>query len=506
MKRILSRLIHPIIQPAYAAFFVSIFVFFSSVYAHAAETPTADGFYAGAVSLDITPERPVTLSGQFYTRISKGANTPITANILALNSVKEGRSTPAILISMDVVSIREPFNVEFRKRLQEEFPEVPSENIILCATHTHAGPNIGNDPGDLPENADIMHASEYTQFVLAKLIPAIRKAWESQVPSRYGYGLGFVNIAYNRRAVYADGSAVMYGKTDRPNFRSIEGMTDNDLNALCIWDKNDKLTAMLLNIACPSQENEHLYYLDADFWGRARNRIRAKYGEEVVVLGMCGAAGDQSPHIRYRSAAEERMTRLRELSRVEELGRRIAVAVDDIYGLIASDKKEDPVMKFEYLALDLPQRLITEKEYQTALSESKRLEAEYEKTGSSSAFGQMNWHRRTIKRYEFAKENPGPTYPTSACVLRLGDIVLCTNQFELYTDFGIQMKARSKAVQTFVIQLASGRPACGTYLPTEFAVKGGGYGAVPASNMVGPEGGLMLVEETLKAIERVFAE
>jgi len=506
MKCIPSRRILPIFLTI-TAFFAAFFTVFAAVLPNtSAAAPTADGFYAGAVALDITPERPVTLSGQFYTRISKGVYTPIMANILVLNSVKDGKSTPAILVSMDVVSIHEPFNLEFRKRLQEEFPDVPSENIILCATHTHAGPNLGNDPADLPKDADIMHGNEYAQFVLDKLIPAVRKAWESQVPSRYGYGLGFVNIAYNRRAVYADGSAVMYGKTDRPDFRSIEGMTDTDLNALCIWDKNDKLTAMLLNVACPSQENEHLYYLDADFWGRARNQICAKYGKDVVVLGTCGAAGDQSPHIRYRSAAEERMMKLRGLSRVEELGRRIAVAVDDIYELIASDKKEDPVMKFEYLALDLPQRIITEKEYQTAQAEAARLEAEYKKTGSSKAFGQMNWNRRTVKRYERAKEDPGQTYSTSACVLRLGDIVLCTNQFELYTDFGIQMKARSKAVQTFVIQLASGRPACGTYLPTEFAVKGGGYGAVPASNMVGPEGGRMLVEETLKAVERMFAE
>ncbi len=34
--------------------------------------------------------------------------------------------------------------------------------------------------------------------------------------------------------------------------------------------------------------------------------------------------------------------------------------------------------------------------------------------------------------------------------------LICTNQFELYTDFGVQMMARLKAVQTFVAQLANG--------------------------------------------------
>lgn len=88
--------------------------------------------------------------------------------------------------------------------------------------------------------------------------------------------------------------------------------------------------------------------------------------------------------------------------------------------------------------------------------------------------------------------------------MRLDQIAICTNQFELYNDFGLQIKARSKALQTFVIQLCTGRPESGSYLPTAFAVKGGGYGAVPASNKVGPEGGQILVEKTLEAIEREF--
>jgi hypothetical protein len=36
-------------------------------------------------------------------------------------------------------------------------------------------------------------------------------------------------VAYNRRAVYANGHAEMYGKTDRPDFRGLEGREDNDV-------------------------------------------------------------------------------------------------------------------------------------------------------------------------------------------------------------------------------------------------------------------------------------
>jgi hypothetical protein len=40
------------------------------------------------------------------------------------------------------------------------------------------------------------------------------------------------------------------------------------------------------------------------------------------------------------------------------------------------------------------------------------------------------------------------------------------------------------------------------YLPTEAAVRGGGYSA--ENFIVGPEGGRMLVEETLKRINLLF--
>ena len=85
-------------------------------------------------------------------------------------------------------------------------------------------------------------------------------------------------------------------------------------------------------------------------------------------------------------------------------------------------------------------------------------------------------------------------------VIRLGDIVIATNPFELFTDYGIQMKTRSPALQTFVIQLAGP----GTYLPSARAAQGGGYSAIAESNEVGPEGGHVLVEKTLEQINALW--
>jgi hypothetical protein len=87
-------------------------------------------------------------------------------------------------------------------------------------------------------------------------------------------------------------------------------------------------------------------------------------------------------------------------------------------------------------------------------------------------------------------------------VIRIGDMAIATNPFELYLDFGMRIKARSKAAQTFVVQLAGS----GSYVPTERSVAGGAYGAIPESTEVGPEGGRELVEQTLELLNSLWRE
>jgi hypothetical protein len=84
-------------------------------------------------------------------------------------------------------------------------------------------------------------------------------------------------------------------------------------------------------------------------------------------------------------------------------------------------------------------------------------------------------------------------------VIRLGDVAFATNPFELFADFGFRISGRSRARQTFLVQLSC--DSCG-YLPTERAIKGGGYSAMV--NRVGPEGGQVLVNETIKCINELW--
>ena len=86
-------------------------------------------------------------------------------------------------------------------------------------------------------------------------------------------------------------------------------------------------------------------------------------------------------------------------------------------------------------------------------------------------------------------------------MIRLGNIVIVTSPFELFLDYGNRMKARSKAEQTFVVQLCCGSAG---YLPTEKAEKGGHYSAYVSSGSVGHEGGDILVRNSIEKINSLW--
>ncbi len=100
----------------------------------------------------------------------------------------------------------------------------------------------------------------------------------------------------------------------------------------------------------------------------------------------------------------------------------------------------------------------------------------------------------------FKIQQSQPKLPVEIHILRLGDIAFATNPFEYYVDYGMQIKARSKAAQTFLVQHAG----LGTYLPTARAISGKSYGAVPASTPIGPEGGRELAQKTVEIINSLW--
>lgn len=447
----------------------------------------------GQATTDITPPLPVALAGQMHTRIAKEIETPVTASVVVLEKTSDGKkSEQTILISCDLVAIRKGVLEGFRAKLKQVEPEIDLDKIVINATHTHTAPVMNEGTYDIPK--DVIQPTAYREFLYDKLAKMTAKAWKNRKPGGVSWGLGHAVVAHNRRIVYMDGHAQMYGKTALPSFKKLEGAEDHGVEVLFFFDTNKKLTATAVNVACPGQEVEGRSAVNADYWHEVREQLRAIHGKDLIVLSWVGAAGDQSPHLMLRKAAEGRMIIAAQRTRLQEIGRRITRAVDDAWQVAKNDIHFDAPMQHSVRQLDLPVRKVTKEELALAKAEITKLKEQAKKSGSDTGWKQR-WNQKTIDR--FAKQDNEPYLPMELHVIKIGDIAIATNPFELYTEFGLRMKARSPALQTFVIQLSQ---STGAYLATDEATRGGSYSAIINSCLVGPEGGDLLTDETVKDI------
>ncbi|MDR3638057.1 MAG: hypothetical protein P4L84_29905, partial [Isosphaeraceae bacterium] len=380
-------------------------------------------------------------------------------------------------------------------RLKDRLPGFDGRKLVLSATHTHTAPVFDEGKYLIPKDG-VMQPAEYATFLCERVAEAVVKAWETRQPARAGWGLGHAVIAQNRRALYADGRAVMYGPTAQADFRGIEGPEDQGVEVLFFWDAGGKLIATAVNVACPSQEVEGASSVDADFWHEVRESLKAKHGKDLSVLAWTGAAGDQSPHLMYRKQAEERMRKLRKVTRLEELARRIVAAWEEAYEGARQEQNAGVALVHRVETVNLPPRAVTDAEVARTRADIKTLSKDPKQQRL------VSWHKDVVDRYERQQAGTVEPYRMELHVIRLGDVAIATNSFELFTQYGIQIKSRSRAIQTFLIQLAGP----GSYLPTAVAVQGGGYSAIVASSIVGPEGGRVLVDRTVALINSLWPE
>jgi hypothetical protein len=474
----------------------------------AAENPAHSTLWIGTATADITPPPPVALTGFQTVRLTHKIQTPLTANVLALESRQGDRAIDqAILVSCDTCILTPGLQEAFRKHLADRLPGFDPNKIVLAATHTHSAPVLDPDAYDDNSFGKAMRPKEYQALFCKQVGEAVVKAWQGRAAGGVAWGLGQAVVGVNRRLVYADGHATMSNNANDPKVRHTEGYEDHAVDVLCFYDDQKQIKAAAISLSCTAQMSQGETVVSADFWHYAREALCQRYGRQLCVLGFCAPAGDQCPHLTYRKTAEARMDRLRGLTRTEELGRRIANSVLDIADLLAKDIRVDAPLVHLVRQVDLPERIITDAEYATAKKVCEGIDAKQRRAGWDTwVYG---LYKAVCDRYA-AQQRGNRTLSLEMHVLRLGNVAIATNPFELYVDYGMQIQARSPAEQTFLIQLAAG-PWSG-YLPTPRAMAGGeltasamnNYSATVMTNIVGPEGGQMLVDRTLEAINGLW--
>ncbi|MBL9166834.1 MAG: hypothetical protein JNN07_03765 [Verrucomicrobiales bacterium] len=461
----------------------------------------------------ITPPKPVAIGGQYHTRISGDSHDPLTVTALALETRDaEGVIDQVLWISCDLVGIRKRSVDQVRQRIAKSIPDLDVRKLVISATHTHTAPAITDanetnlHPYDFAgswayripaDRKDIMHPLAYLDYLEQQIATAAIRAWKSRQPGGFSSGLGHVSVARNRRAVYFDGTTRLYGDTKDPGFSHTEGASDDSLDGLFFW-RGGKMIGMVLTLYCPSQSVEGELYLSADFWYDARKALRERFSPDLFVLPLNGASGDQSPHIQVGKNAELGMLKRRQLEYRQEIGRRIVQSVTDVAELAKASVRSEVRLAHRVEQVRLPVWKVSDQRFAEA---SKLVQAGKDRQNDLTSPDYINWRvsRTMVARYELQKTDP--YYPAEIHVLRLDDLALATNPFELYSDYSTRIKARSPATQTSVVQLTADCPA---YLPTERAVQGGGYSARIDDGVVGPEGGRVLVEETTRLLKSLW--
>ena len=102
----------------------------------------------GTASVDITPNKAVALWGQFGLRLSTKPDTPLTANVVALQS-GDARTT---FVSLDLLQLPEVFVQAVRDAVAKKDAAINVQNMVLTATHTHTAPVLHPGTPGIPVN------------------------------------------------------------------------------------------------------------------------------------------------------------------------------------------------------------------------------------------------------------------------------------------------------------------------------------------------------------------
>ncbi|MDD5679206.1 MAG: hypothetical protein PHW60_14630 [Kiritimatiellae bacterium] len=503
----------------------------------------------GWAARDVSTTKPIDIPGQFHMRISKGIIDPVTVSALVIDNGADS----VIFLSADIVVIRSCVLDKIRDKVAAINPEIPVLKILMNATHTHTGPTTYGDKVDLwagsstasvdempVSGVEIASADEYQDFFTTQAAEAVAGAYAKRSPGGIAYGYGYAVVGHSRRVVYFDdlskrpgavinathgvnGHAAMYGNTNDPMFSHYEAGADHFIYLLYTFYAGGKLTGAVVNVPCPSQNSEGEYRLSASYWNEAREAIRAKYGN-IFILPQCAAGGDLSPRILHYRKTEARRFKLKygadnpknvsEYFARRDIGERIAYAFTEVLDWAKKDIKTALPIRHVVETVKLSKRLISKDEYEYSKSELEKLEIKKFKTdgtpleqlkANSIMVAERNRYRRIITRYE--TQDAEPKLPMELHVLGIGDIAFASNRFELYMDFQHRIQARSPFEQTFIVQLsATPGPEGGTYLATERGVWGRGYSASIYCNVVSPQGGQELVEETVKVLKNIYPQ
>ncbi len=192
---------------------------------------------AGFARVNINPPMGISIRGYYKVRLAEAILDDLEINALAL----ELGDVKTLLLSIDHCGVAQELSMEFRKAASAS-TGIPTENIIIAATHTHTGPGL------LLETEDEL-IKEYTAFVKKRFADVAKFAVDDLKPAKMGFGKGTApNVAFIRRYVMKDGSLKTNPGVNNPDIVRPAGDTDESVNVLR-FDREGADSIVFVNFA-----------------------------------------------------------------------------------------------------------------------------------------------------------------------------------------------------------------------------------------------------------------
>ena len=194
---------------------------------------------AGFAETLITPPPGTHKIGWLKVIVSDHVLDPLYAKAAVL----EAGGTRVGFVQLDVCFVTAEDVREMRRRIEQRCG-VPGGNVMVAATHNHAGPAVA-------DCGDVRRDDAYTRTLLDRAAETVARAVEALQPAELGLASAArFGLCFNRRIVLRDGTVGTQHVFDAADSLYVEGPVDPEVGVLAARDPAGRLLGAIVNFAC----------------------------------------------------------------------------------------------------------------------------------------------------------------------------------------------------------------------------------------------------------------
>jgi len=424
----------------------------------AGRTAPRKPFRAGACAIDISPKKlPAIVSGMFLERRANKVRDPLHARCLVLD---DGATRVAIVVVDSLMMPRELLD-EVKKEAQKA-TGIPTEHMLISATHTHSAPSVMGALGTGVDEA-------YARYLPGRIVEGIKRAVKNLAPARVGWAVAEdFEHTHCRRWIFLPHKmrtdpfgqrtvrAHMHPGYQNPDCVGPSGPVDPGLSMLSVQSPDGRPIALLANYSM------HYYGsapVSADYYGLFCSKLAQ----------MAGAGKSKPPFVAVMSHGTSGDLHWMDYSKPKKPPglHRYAEAVAGV--ALQAYKKiqyhDSATIRMSEKKLKLRRRVPDEKRLAWAKAIVARMGNRKPRSlPEVYALEQIYLHKEPARELVLQ-------------ALRIGELGITAVPCEVYGITGLKIKAQSPLQPTMNIELANGGEG---YIPPPALHPLGGYNTWPA--------------------------